>query len=124
MKHKAFKADRDVPDWAGPTARYDLLREVTICFVVVLVLVVGLAVVFSSPDDPPVTLRSWSRALPVDFVQTATTELAGTRASPATGRRTTRRPAPASASGRSRSRSWPGFTSRSTPPRPSSSAHC
>jgi hypothetical protein len=80
VNHKAFKADRDVPDWAGPTARYDLLREVTICFVVVLVLVVGLAVVFSSPDDPPVTLRSWSRALPVDFVQTATTELAGTSA--------------------------------------------
>jgi len=51
VNHKAFKVDRDVPDWAGPTARYDLLREVTICFVVVLVLVVGLAVVFSSPDD-------------------------------------------------------------------------
>jgi hypothetical protein len=80
LNHRRFKADRDVPEWAGPTARYDLLREVTICFVVVLVLVVGLAAVFSSPDDPPVTLRSWSKAAPVDFVRTAIAELAGTSA--------------------------------------------
>ena len=78
MNKKRFRPDRDVPEWAGPTARYDLFREVAICFVVVLVLVVGLAVVFSSPDDTPVTLRSWSRATPIDFVQTATAELAGT----------------------------------------------
>jgi hypothetical protein len=80
VNHKTFKPDRDVPDWAGPTARHDLLREVSICFVVVLVLVVALAVVFSSPDERPVTIRSWSKAKPVDFVQTAATELAGTSA--------------------------------------------
>ena len=44
----------------------------------VVVLVVGLAVLFSSPDDKPVTVKSWSRADPVDFAQTAITELDGT----------------------------------------------
>jgi hypothetical protein len=43
--------------------------------------VVGLAVVFSSPDDHAVTLASWSRADPLDFAQTALAELAGTSAS-------------------------------------------
>jgi hypothetical protein len=78
--HKRFRPDRDVVEWDGPTVRYDLLKEVTICFVVVLILTVGLAVVFSSADDPSITLKSWSVADPVDFVQTAITELDGTSA--------------------------------------------
>ena len=52
-----------------------------IALIVVAVLVVGLAVVFSSPDDHAVTLAQWSRADPVDFAQTALAELAGTSAS-------------------------------------------
>jgi hypothetical protein len=75
---KAFKPDRDVVEWDGPTVRYDLLKEVTVCFVVVLILVAALAAIFSSPDDAPVTVKSWSNAAPVDFVQTAITELDGT----------------------------------------------
>jgi hypothetical protein len=73
-----FNPDRDVAEWRGATIRYDLLKEVAICFVVVLVLVASLAVVFSSPDDRAVTLQSWSKASPVNFVQTAITELDAT----------------------------------------------
>ncbi len=75
MRSRTFKPDRDVAEWTGPTVRYDLLKEVTMCFIVVAVLVVGLAVLFSSPDDPSITLKSWSTADPTDFVQTAISEL-------------------------------------------------
>jgi hypothetical protein len=75
---RRFRPDRDVKEWTGPVVRYDLAKEVTVCFLVVTLLVVLLAVVFSSPDDPPITLKSWSTAAPVDFVQTAITELDGT----------------------------------------------
>jgi len=78
MSPKRFNQDRDVPDWEGPTVRYDLLKEVSVCFVVVLVLVAVLSAVFSSPDDQAITIKSWSRAAPTDFVQTAITELDGT----------------------------------------------
>jgi hypothetical protein len=78
---KRFNPDRDVAEWTGPQVRYDLLKEVTVCFAVILVLVVLLAAVFSSPDEPAITLQSWSKAAPVDFVQTAITELDGTSGS-------------------------------------------
>jgi hypothetical protein len=57
---------------------YDLVKEFLIALVVVVLLVVALAVVFSSPDETPVTVKSWSTANPVDFAQTAITELDGT----------------------------------------------
>jgi len=78
--HRArrFRPDRDVVEWGGAYRRYDVVKEVFICFLVVLVLVVACSIAFSSPDDPPVTLKSWSKAAPVDFAQTATTELDGT----------------------------------------------
>jgi hypothetical protein len=80
--HRArrFRPDRDVVEWQGSYRRYDLLKEVLICFLVVLVIVVGCAIVFSSPDDAPVTLKSWSNTMPVDLAQTAMTELDGTSA--------------------------------------------
>jgi hypothetical protein len=78
MSPRRFKPDTQVPEWQGPTVRYDLLKEVTVCFFVVLALVVGLSIVFSSPDDKPVTLKSWSNTAPIDFVTTAITELDGT----------------------------------------------
>jgi len=59
-------------------APYDLVKEVTIALVAILVLVLVLSVVLSSPDVPSVTIQSWSKADPVDFVTTATGELAGT----------------------------------------------
>jgi hypothetical protein len=77
---RRFNPDRDVAEWTGPTVRYDLLKEVSVCFLVVLVLVAVLAGIFSSPDEPAITIKSWSRAAPTDFVQTAITELDGTSA--------------------------------------------
>ncbi|MGA2528499.1 MAG: hypothetical protein ABSG36_04975 [Acidimicrobiales bacterium] len=72
---RRFRPDRDVVEWQGDYRRYDVVKEVFICFLVVLVIVVGCAIVFSSPDDPPVTVKSWSNTMPVDFAQTAMTEL-------------------------------------------------
>jgi cell wall-associated NlpC family hydrolase len=46
--------------------------------VVAVILVVALAGLLSSPDVPPVTVASWARIAPADFVATAATELAGT----------------------------------------------
>ena len=61
--------------------RYDLLKEVAVVTAVMLVLVTGLALIFSSPDAPSVTVKSWAQADPVDFVTTATNELSGQSAS-------------------------------------------
>jgi hypothetical protein len=75
---RPFNPDRDVEEWHGAYLPYDLIKEVLIALVVVSLLTVGLAVVFGSPDDKPVTVQSWSAANPVDFTQTAITELDGT----------------------------------------------
>ena len=56
---------------------YDLLKEVTIAMLGVLGVVLLLSAVLSSPDVPSVTLQSWSKADPVDFLTTATGELGG-----------------------------------------------
>ena len=72
----AWAADRAA--WRGPTRRYDILKEGTIATVVILVLTVGLAALLSSPDDPPVTVRSWTQVAPADFLATAASELNGT----------------------------------------------
>jgi hypothetical protein len=58
--------------------RYDILKEATIALVVVTVLVVVLAVLFSSPDVPPVTLQAWASAQPKGFTEIALSELNGT----------------------------------------------
>jgi len=66
--------------WKGPYRRYDLVKEASIALGVVLALTVLLTILFSSPDDPPSTIKSWATADPVDFVTTATTELDGSSA--------------------------------------------
>ncbi len=71
-------ATADAADWTGQTRRYDILKEATMASVVALVLVVLLASLLSSPDAPPVTVASWSRVAPADFMATAASELAGT----------------------------------------------
>ncbi len=78
---RRFRPDRDVEEWHGKYLPYDLVKEFLIALVVVVILVVGLTVVFSSPDDQPATVRSWSTAQPVDFAQTAITELDGSSGS-------------------------------------------
>lgn len=64
--------------WRGRVRDYDLFKEVTVGFVVVALLSLGLAALFGSPDEPGVTFASWTAADPVDFASTATAELAGT----------------------------------------------
>jgi hypothetical protein len=64
-----------------PMVRYDLLKEIAVVTAVLLVLVAALALIFSSPDVPSVTVQSWAKADAVDFVTTATTELSGQSAS-------------------------------------------
>jgi len=80
-KTKKFRPDVDAPDWGGRYYPYDIIKEGTIALIVVLVLVLGLSVVFSSPDEKQMTLQTWSKADPVDFATTAFSELAGTSAS-------------------------------------------
>jgi hypothetical protein len=63
------------------TRRYDIVKEFVIAFIVVAVLTVGLSALFSSPDDKPITVATWAKAAPSDFVATAVSELAGTSAS-------------------------------------------
>ena len=60
---------------------YDLLKEVAVVTAVLLVLVAALALIFSSPDAPSVTVKSWAQTDPVDFVTTAADELSGQSAS-------------------------------------------
>jgi hypothetical protein len=60
------------------TVPYDLLKEVTYALVGSLVLLIVLAAFLSSPDVRPETIQSWAQKQPVDFVTTATAELAGT----------------------------------------------
>jgi hypothetical protein len=69
--------DESYREWKGAYRPYDILREATIALGVVLALAVVLSVLFSSPDDPPSTVKQWSRSDPVDFITTATTELDG-----------------------------------------------
>jgi hypothetical protein len=79
MRHGRRKPGPAEPS-AFPTRPYDLLKEVAVALVVVAVLTAGLAALFSSPDEPPVTLGSWSRADPAGFTATAVSELGGTSA--------------------------------------------
>lgn len=64
-----------------PTRSYDLVKE----FVIALALMTGLSLVlagiFSSPDDPAITMSGWATADPADVVATAAGELAGTTTS-------------------------------------------
>jgi len=64
--------------WKGGYRPYDLVKEASIAFGVILALTVVLTILFSSPDEHPSTVRSWSRTDPVDFVTTAVSELDGT----------------------------------------------
>jgi len=71
-------AAADAAPWRGRTRRYDILKEGTVAVVVALALTLGLAALLSSPDVPSVTVQSWSRIAPADFLGTASSELAGT----------------------------------------------
>lgn len=74
---KASKLDKQTYYRGVRMIPYDLLKEVTIAMLGVLGVVLVLSAVLSSPDVPAVTLQSWSKADPVDFLTTASAELAG-----------------------------------------------
>jgi hypothetical protein len=75
---KAFRPDVDAPEWKGGHSPYDIVKEGVIALVVVSLLTVLLAVVFGSPDEPAITIKAWSTNDPMDFAQTALSELNGT----------------------------------------------
>ena len=54
----------DLAKWSGPTRYYDLVKEITVAIVVVAVLALSLAALFSSPDERALTLQSWAKANP------------------------------------------------------------
>jgi hypothetical protein len=74
----SHRADPAAGEWAGDTREFDLVKELLVALVVVGVLCVALAALFSSPDDRPITVARWAKAAPGDFVATAVTELDGT----------------------------------------------
>jgi hypothetical protein len=57
---------------------YDLIKELVLALAGVGILSVAVAAIVSSPDVQPVTIAAWAQNDPVDFVTTATGELAGT----------------------------------------------
>ncbi|HEV2360938.1 MAG TPA: cytochrome b N-terminal domain-containing protein, partial [Acidimicrobiales bacterium] len=81
VKGRAARTEQrraDAAAWRGPTRRYDILKEATLATMVATILVFLLAGFLSSPDVPPVTVASWARVAPADFMGTAEAELAGT----------------------------------------------
>jgi Cytochrome b(N-terminal)/b6/petB len=68
----------DGAEWRGPTRRYDIVKEAAVATVISLALVTALAAVVSSPDEPPVSLATWAKVAPADFLATAASELANT----------------------------------------------
>src|SRR5436309_10289768 len=75
--HRAPDTRTAPVQWRGRTRDYDLVKEFVIALLVVTVLTVALAALFSSPDEKQITLSTWSRSSPSDFVLTAATELDG-----------------------------------------------
>jgi hypothetical protein len=60
---------------------FDLVKELALALAGIGVVALVASAVLSSPDEPPVTIASWAQTDPVDFVTTATGELAGTTTS-------------------------------------------
>jgi hypothetical protein len=75
---KRFRPDVDAPEWKGGHTPYDIVKEGAIALLVVAILTLLLAIIFGSPDESAITLKSWSNAAPVDFAQDALSQLNGT----------------------------------------------
>ncbi len=61
-------------------APYDLIKEFLLALAVVTVLVILLSAILSSPDEPPLTIKSVSLQAPDTYVSTVLSELTGTSA--------------------------------------------
>ncbi|WP_407342718.1 hypothetical protein [Pengzhenrongella phosphoraccumulans] len=78
MATRSYQETLEREPWTGPKRRYDILKEGAIATVVVMLLTVVLAAIFSSPDDPALTLQGWAKSAPDNLYATAVAELAGT----------------------------------------------
>lgn len=77
MSKKPFRPDVDAPVYRGGYSPYDILKEGTIAIGVVCLLTLLLAVLFGSPDEHAITIKTWSNAAPIDFATTAASEMDG-----------------------------------------------
>ena len=75
---KASGTDIAAREWKGPWRRYDIVKEGVIAVVIVSILTVLLAGLFSSPDEPQLTFKGWATSAADNFYATAVQELAGT----------------------------------------------
>ncbi len=75
MSRTKNRPDVDVEPWKGGHSPYDIIKEGTLALVVVAILTMVLAIVFGSPDEPSITMKSWSNAAPLDFTQDALSQL-------------------------------------------------
>ena len=75
---KASGTDIATREWKGPWRRYDIVKEGVIAVVIVSILTVLLAGLFSSPDEPQLTFKGWATSAADNFYATAVQELAGT----------------------------------------------
>lgn len=79
MTREQRRAENDsYRKWTGAYKPYDLIKEATLAIVGVIVFTMILSFLFSSPDDPAITMKSWAKAAPVDFATVAVSELNGT----------------------------------------------
>lgn len=65
----------DAAEWRGPTRRYDIVKEATVATAICLALVLALAGFLSSPNEPAVSMATWAKVAPDDFLATAASEL-------------------------------------------------
>jgi quinol-cytochrome oxidoreductase complex cytochrome b subunit len=70
-------AAADAAPWRGLTRRYDILKEGTIAGLIATFVVLVAAGLLSSPDVPPLSIKTWAIVDQVGFVNTAATELDG-----------------------------------------------
>jgi hypothetical protein len=96
--------------WSGRYRDYDLVKEFVIALVVVSLLTVGLAAIFSSPDDQQIDISRWSRTAPTDFVATAAAELDRTSGTATYGAPYTHDRSAAQKIGPIAPQNWPGVT--------------
>ena len=107
--HRAVTVHDGKP-WTGAKREYDLVKEFVVALLVVALLTVVLAALFSSPDEKEVTLGNWANAAPSDFVATAATELDGTSGSASYGAPYTHDKSAAQKIGPIAPQNWPGVT--------------
>ena len=77
MKMTPEKIFFDSQPWKGKTKRYDIIQEGTIALAVVVILVMGFALIFGSPDEKSLTFKGWASSNAENFYATAVQELAG-----------------------------------------------